>query len=124
MADDRGGASDDLPVLEPEVLPPQGRRASHPFEDRLRLARYALVLDGVNLLIRGPFAVRFGFPIGVLAAFLLLQQAGWRGRRLAVACVLAGLYVMVPDPGFVPLAALAALFAPLGGPPMVTRDRN
>lgn len=109
---------DDLPLLEPEVLPPEGPRPDRLVAERLRLVRNALVIDALNVLLRGAAAIRFGFPVGALAAFVLLHRLGWRGRRLWTASVLAGLYVMVPDPGWVPLAAITALVAPLGGKPV------
>ncbi len=111
--------ADDGPVLEPEVLPPEGRlgRGGSEFRERLRLARYALLVDAINLVMRGPVAIRFGWLVGSVAAFAILTHLGWRRRepRIWIASALAGLYVMIPDPGMVPLAALAAVFAPLGG---------
>lgn len=106
---------DDLPVLEPEVLPPEGPRPDQAMRERMRLVRHALLIDALNVLLRGGIAIRIGFPVGALAAFVMLRRLGWRGQRLWTATALAGLYVMVPDPGWVPLAALAALVAPLGG---------
>ncbi|MFN7953028.1 MAG: hypothetical protein U0610_15005 [bacterium] len=106
---------DDLPVLEPEVLPPEGPRPDQAMRERMRLVRHALLIDALNVLLRGGIAIRIGFPVGALAAFVMLRRLGWRGQRLWTAAALAGLYVMVPDPGWVPLAALAALVAPLGG---------
>ncbi len=106
---------DDLPVLEPEVLPPEGPRPDQAMRERMRLVRHALLIDALNVLLRGGIAIRIGFPVGALAAFVMLRRLGWRGQRLWTATALAGLYVMVPDPGWVPLAALAALVALLGG---------
>lgn len=117
MASPPDPGRDDLPTLEPEVLPPERQRVTQPLEERFRLMRYALLIDALNFLLRGGIAVRFGFPIGATAAYFLLRHLGWRGARLATAVVLAGFYVMAPDPGWVPLAAIAALLAPLGGRP-------
>ncbi len=118
MAETSSDRDDDLPALEPEVLPPEGPRPDRLVAERLRLVRNALVIDALNVLLRGGAAIRFGFPVGALTAFFLLRRLGWRGRRLWTATLLAGLYVMVPDPGWVPLAAIAALVAPLGGRPV------
>jgi hypothetical protein len=114
----RPSDADDGPVLEPEVLPPEGTRPSQVVQERVRLARHALLIDALNLVLRGPLALKLGFPLGALAAFVILRRLGWRGQRLWTAVVLAGLYVMAPDPGVVPMAALAALFSPLGGRPV------
>ena len=114
MADEE----DDGPVLEPEVLPPEGARPGAVMHARLRLARNLLAVDALNLALRGPLALKLGFPLGALATFVVLRRLGWRGRRLTTATILGGLYVMTPDPGVVPMAAIAGLVSPLGGPPI------
>lgn len=111
-------ASDDGPVLEPEVLPPDRARPGDAVQARLRLARGLLVVDALNLVLRGPLALKLGFPLGALATYVVLRRLGWRGRRLTTATILGGLYVMTPDPGIVPMAAIAGLVSPLGGPPV------
>ncbi|MBK7973141.1 MAG: hypothetical protein IPK07_07630 [Deltaproteobacteria bacterium] len=113
MADD----DDDGPALVPEVLPPEGPRPADLLQGRLELARNLLWVDALNLVLRGPLAIKLGFPIGALVTFVVLRRLGWRGRRLATATVLGGLYVMTPDPGVLPMAAIAGLVSPLGGPP-------
>lgn len=113
-----GHDDDEGPVLEPEVLPPEGRAPSPPLPPRLRLARNLLLIDALNLVLRGALAVKLGFPLGALLTYGVLHRLGWRGQRLWTAAVLGGLYVMTPDPGIVPVAALAGLVSPLGGPPI------
>lgn len=111
-------ADDDAPALEPEVLPPEDPRPGDAVQARLELARSLLLVDALNLVLRGPIALKLGFPLGALVTFGVLWRLGWRGRRLTTATILGGLYVMTPDPGVIPMAALAGLVSPLGGPPV------
>jgi hypothetical protein len=100
----------------PEVLPPESehepprgrstRPGPPPTAGRKILA--GLVIDVLDLILRGPLGVRLGLPVGFIVGLVLARWLGLRpGRSLLLAAV-TGIYCMAPMTGRLPLGTVVA----------------
>lgn len=100
--------------VTPEVLPPEseGRSGDRPRPEesrgpsRMNLALIGLLLDMLDFLTRGTLGIRFGLPLGFIAAFVLLTLAGVPLRRRVLYSAAAGVYCLIPGTERFPLGTV------------------
>ena len=109
---------DDGEVLVPdEVIPPEGQPPSseedplRPLRERWRLLKIGLTIDALDFVIHlmPMIGLRIGFPLGLVAGFVIGRVFGWKPVRSLKLGIFIGIYLCLPVTRFVPLGVLFAL---------------